>query len=308
MITIDASFWSSVGVDSSDGNTNGNQYDFYNSILMSNGVTVYNQKEFFKNSPINSIYYDDQLDWYRAIGVFYSEPIYDQYSFMQNVTFNGVDKVGNQKDFFKFILGIRNFTTLQSASSQYYTIPAVSLTGDFVIELEAVLGNTDSFDTFMSSGSTANRYRLTTGGASEIRMDSYTVSFANPLTLDGKLRTIKLTRVGNDFSLYQDEVLIQTVTDVTGGSKTAMFTRVANENNTNYFNGVLANVKITDGTDLIRYYKIDEDLSATSTIIDSGSDGSNGTAVSITSSEKFTLEGCSWVGSTKTIVIAGCTP
>ena len=49
MITIDASFWESVGVVNSDGNANGNQKDFYDSILMSNGNTVYNQYEFFRN-------------------------------------------------------------------------------------------------------------------------------------------------------------------------------------------------------------------------------------------------------------------
>ena len=49
-------------------------------------------------------------------------------------------------------------------------------------------------------------------------------------------------------------------------------------------------------TEPIRYYKLDEDFSATSTAIDSGSDGSHGTAVNITESEEFCLDGCYWLG------------
>ena len=70
MILIDSSFWSTVGVISSNGNPNGNQYGFYNSIDMSNTVTIYNQYEFFKNSPINGVYYNNQYEWYKATGYF----------------------------------------------------------------------------------------------------------------------------------------------------------------------------------------------------------------------------------------------
>ena len=54
MITIDASFWASVGVDSFDGNSNGNQKDFYDSVVV-NGVTIYNQKEFFHSNVVCSV-------------------------------------------------------------------------------------------------------------------------------------------------------------------------------------------------------------------------------------------------------------
>ena len=119
MILIDSSFWSTVGVISSNGNPNGNQYGFYNSIDMSNTVTIYNQYEFFKNSPINGVYYNNQYEWDKAIGVFHSEPIFDQYSFYQNVTFDGVNKVGNQYNFFKFLTAAISGDFLQGIFSTY---------------------------------------------------------------------------------------------------------------------------------------------------------------------------------------------
>jgi hypothetical protein len=292
MITIDASFWASVGVDSSDGNANGNQKDFYNSMVV-NGVAVNNQYDFFQNSTVNGIVYYNQFDWYRAIGTFYSEPIYDQYSFYQNVTFDGVNAVGNQKDFFEFILGIRYFTTLQSASSQYYTIPTVSLTADFEIELNfsttstntiAFLGNTANNDFLVSLNGTSLRYDL----------DGSTVQSIPATFNDGKFHNLRVKRVGGVNTIYLDNVLIGTIAlPVVTWTIDFIGTRIGG---VQLFDGVISDVKITDGTDLIRYYKIDEDLSATSTIIDSGSDGSNGTAISITSSELFTLEGADWIG------------
>ena len=117
MILIDNSFWTSVGVVMNDGNPNGNQYDFYNSIEMSNGETIYNQYEFFKNSPVDGVYYNDQYDWYRAVGVLYSEPIIDEYSFYQNVSVDGVNPVENQFEFFK---GLIDPVGLTSFCSYYF--------------------------------------------------------------------------------------------------------------------------------------------------------------------------------------------
>ena len=291
MITIDASFWASVGVDSSDGNANGNQRDFYNSMVV-NGVAVNNQKDFFQNSTVNGIVYYNQWDWYKAIGTFYSEPIYDQYSFYQNVTFDGINKVGNQKDFFNFILGIRYFTTLDGAAD-YYTIPTVTLTGDFEIECQFSLTDLTGDMVLFGDGATGFDYlRIDpVNGGLDIRYNNGFTSNDGQFTADNKLHTASLKRVGGTVFAYYDGVQVNTRTVSTSFTVEMLGSRL-----NNYLNGVISEVKITDGTDLIRYYKIDEDLSTTSTIIDSGSDGSNGTAVSISSSELFTLEGADWIG------------
>lgn len=119
MILIDSAFWSSVGLVLNTGNAEGNQYGFYNSIEMSNAVTVFNQYEFFKNSPVDGVYYDNQYDWYKAIGVLHSEPITDAYSFFKNVTFDGVNAVGNYVDFFKGLTSVITGDLLQGIFSSY---------------------------------------------------------------------------------------------------------------------------------------------------------------------------------------------
>ena len=229
---------------------------------------------------------------YRAIGVFYSEPIYDQYSFYQNVTFDGINKVGNQKDFFKFILGIRNFTTLDGVAD-YYTIPTVSLTGDFEIECQFSLTDLTADMVLFGDGATGFDYlRIDPiNGSLDIRYNNGFTSNDGQFTADNKLHTASLKRVGGTVFAYYDGVQVNSRSVSTSFTVEMLGSRL-----NNYLKGVLANIKITDGTDLIRYYKIDEDLSLGSTIIDSGSDGSNGTAISISSSELFTLEGADWIG------------
>lgn len=120
MILIDSSFWGNVGVASNDGNAAGNQYDFYNYIDMANGEVVRNQYEFFKESAVDGVYYDTPDDWYEAVGTLYSEPITDEYSFYQNVTFDGVNPVGNQYEFFKFLTdAISGIFNLSSALHEW---------------------------------------------------------------------------------------------------------------------------------------------------------------------------------------------
>ena len=170
MILIDASFWESVGLESFDGNENGNQYEFYNSMVV-NGVAVNNQYDFFQNSTVGGVVYHNQYDWYKAIGALYNEPIYDQYTFMQNVTFDGVNAVGNQYDFFKGLTDICRYFTTLNGTDQYYTIPTVTLTGDFLNLIPFkftttntgfihLLGDTTTNNNRLMYNKTSNRFQL----------------------------------------------------------------------------------------------------------------------------------------------------
>jgi len=60
---------------------------------------------------------------------------------------------------------------------------------------------------------------------------------------------------------------------------------------TRFFNGIIANLKITDGTTLTHDLAFDEDFATTSIAVNIGSIGAagNATAVNITDSELFTL-------------------
>ena len=302
MITIDASFWASVGVESFDGNENGNQRDFYNSMVV-NGVTVNNQKDFFQNSTVNGIVYYNQWDWYKAIGIFHSEPIYDQYSFYQNVTFDGINKVGNQKDFFKGITEICRYFTTLDGTSDYYTIPTVTLTGDFVINVKFLTSANGKMILGKSDNNNGWLYLLT---STSLRFKTNLATNRDftgiPAMDDGKLHSVKVIRTGTSIELFVDGISYGTQTD----NGDYIFNEIGHYNGGAFFDGVTSDVLIYDRTVSttipIRDYRINEDLSATSTIIDYGSDGSNGTAVSITSSDEFCLNGINWVSVNEMVV------
>jgi len=194
----------------------------------------------------------------------------------------------------------RYFTTLDG-TADYYTIPTVTLSNTFTFECEFALTSLTG-DHAIISNSALNEYvRIdATNGGVDMQLKSQFRSNSGKFTADGKKHRLKLisTEIGGNqqVEIYYDEVLIDTYLFNILGNTVWDGIGVRRNGLTNYFSGIISDVKITDGTDLIRYYKIDEDLSGTSTIIDSGSDGSNGTAVSITSSELFTLEGADWIG------------
>lgn len=194
----------------------------------------------------------------------------------------------------------RYFTTLDGVAD-YYTIPTVTLTGDFEIEFDFSLTDLTGNQCLISDGVIGDavwvRIDATNGGI-DFKYGGTVYTNDGQFTADSKLHTLKIEKVSTTITIYYDGVVVNTQTS--GGFSVDFITAFLGSRGgatKNFFNGVISEVKITDGTDLIRYYKIDEDLSATSTIIDSGSDGSNGTAVSITSSELFTLEGADWIGS-----------
>ena len=188
----------------------------------------------------------------------------------------------------------RYFTTLDG-TADWFTVPTITLTSSFI--LEAQLSTTSALAQYVLGNNTDDngyvRVNATTGVIA-VNFNSTKTIVGTVDVTDGKLHTVKVVNTLGSVELFIDGVSDGTVTGLVGNNT---FDRIGdNHTASTSFNGVISDVKITDGTDLIRYYKIDEDLSATSTIIDSGSDGSNGTAVSITSSELFTLEGADWIG------------
>jgi len=194
----------------------------------------------------------------------------------------------------------RYFTTLDG-TADYYTIPTVTLGNTFTFECEFSLASLTG-DQAIISNSALNEYvRIdATNGGVDMQLKGQFRSNSGKFVSDARIHNLKLIStditVNQKVEIYYDDVLIDTYLFNVIGNTVWDGIGVRRSGLTNYFNGVISEVKITDGTDLIRYYKLDEDLSATSTIIDSGSDGSNGTAISISSSELFVLEGADWIG------------
>ena len=189
----------------------------------------------------------------------------------------------------------RYFTDLASVSAQYYTIPSIALSGDFEVEGKFT---TVGASTQVLIGSTTSHYVAQVSNNWNVSISGVTSNFGSSVAeQDGKLHTYKLTRVGST-----TEFFIDGVSRGTTGTQTGTFT-LSNigSNPTFYWPGVLADVKIWKDGDrntgtLKRFYKIDEDLSVTSTIKDYGSDGSDGTAINSPVSEKYKLDGINWIG------------
>lgn len=160
----------------------------------------------------------------------------------------------------------RNYTTLDGVAD-YYTIPTVTLTGDFVLSTDVVINDISSIRAFAGLVSTStNAWRLLTSGSSDLRIGNYLITFTTSFTISGKLSNVGIRKEGNNFILFQDDVDLETITDATAGGNTFSFDSLGIRNGLNFFKDVISNVLIYDAGTLIRYYKIDEDFSTTTVL------------------------------------------
>ncbi len=191
----------------------------------------------------------------------------------------------------------RFFTELASAGSQHYTMPTVTLLGDFEVEVDFTAVTSTSMQTLFGGGipgSTETFLRLDpTDGAIDLIIGggAFLAGSAGSYTVDNQLHRIALRRTVNDYDILLDGISVQTFNQT---ALTATIATVGRRNvGADYFDGIIANLKITDGTKLIDW-AIDEDWVGPSTVVvNTGTLGAagNGTAVNITSSdaENFTL-------------------
>ena len=201
----------------------------------------------------------------------------------------------------------RNFTTLASAGSKHYTIPTKTLSGDFSVKCNFTKGASDTMAIGGSSGNSNHFIAwVTTATALQIKIDGTTNAFVTADLNDGKYHEMEIVRTSGDVEVFIDGASIGTGSNnVTGDFVLGLIG--GNNSPTNLWDGVIANVNINNSE---RFYKIDETWDGPSTVlVDSGSDGSNGTAVNITSSdsENFNFDGSvspnTWTNDAETIVI-----
>ena len=206
----------------------------------------------------------------------------------------------------------RYFTELASAGSQYYTIPSVTLSGDFEIE----------FDVYKSSFATTDSVLATVAGASadfiaiiastgniHVKTNGTGIGFlTNPLIIN-KLNHVKVARVGGDITVTVNGIAeTQTV-----GIADVTFDLIAAIGTPAFFNGIVSNVKITDAGTLVRWYEIKETWAGASTTLnDRSGNAQHGTAVNITAadSQRYTFNGNAspniWTGEDTTVIeVAG---
>jgi len=193
----------------------------------------------------------------------------------------------------------RYFTELTAAGSQHYTIPTVTLTGDFEVEVE--FSTTTTTNQILMGDSHAASYYF------NFDVSKFTVWIAgiqhNYLHTaytphDGKLHKIKYKLVGTSLELFLDDISLGSLTVVPYTGSNSFVIGNSNANNA-YFNGIISNVKITDAGTLVRQYDIKETWLNDLVLYDNVND-QHGLAVNITSAdaEKYSFDSVdqAWLG------------
>jgi len=186
----------------------------------------------------------------------------------------------------------RNFTELLDTDDQHYTIPPKLLGGaDFTLSVD--FKKTSSTWQPIIAGTLAVEDSIIidiSGGT--VRTFSYTGTTAQGLLQsagswnDGEFHTVRLDYddTANIIELYIDDSLKGSRTWVLNGSQDiALIGKRTGHGDE--FGGIIANVNINGE----RIYKIDENLVTSRVIVDSGTDGINGTAMNIATIPKFTI-------------------
>lgn len=194
MITINGAFLTSIGVVTVGNTFSASQQEWHTGLVMSNGTTVYNRYDFFLNSPVNGEFFNNQLDWYRAIGLFHSEPIYDQFTYMQNVSFDGVNVVGNQWDYYRTIGSVTPGGVTPSTVANFTVDDATAIVGQVLTFTDTSTNTPDGWT--YSFGETASAIsNLQNPTFSYSGTGSFTVSLTASNTEGGSGGTDNETKV-----------------------------------------------------------------------------------------------------------------
>lgn len=173
--------------------------------------------------------------------------------------------------------------------------------GDFGISFDIYPGNSSLQGILSQSGSTNVFIRLTnitTAPVIAFKMGGVEKSISAPDIEQSKLKTVRVYKTGGTVSVDVDGVFQSSQTDAAWSGTFTADTIGALGSPTQFFDGYLANVRLDNGGSDNRLYKIDENLSSTTNVIDSIS-GENGTAVNFTSSDLFTKIEGGYVGDNK---------
>ncbi len=150
----------------------------------------------------------------------------------------------------------RFFTDLQASLLQHYVLDnTVTLSGDFEIEITTTI----SLDTFILGGETTSDWlTMTAGGELYWKINNQNlVSTGLGLVADkSTLHISRLRRVAGVATLYFDGNIVDTDTGITGDFTVSQIGAITN---LQHFDGIIANLKITDQGVLTHDLPIDED-------------------------------------------------
>jgi len=186
----------------------------------------------------------------------------------------------------------RFFTDLTVAGSTHYTVPTISLTGNYN-KTDKVYFRGSVIHIWGNSANNNNRCTINADGSITWLPDGSATSVS---TAAGVVVLNKFNEIDVDRTSSTGTILVKGVSVFSGAVPTGTCTidRIGRSNVTDS-TGIIANDTTTDAGTLIRSYAINKNLALGTTIVDSIS-GQNGTAVNISSSELYTQDGADWLG------------
>ena len=141
MILVDRQFLTDIGI-IEGGETCGTFVDFYRGLVMSS-ETILTFRRFYEVATIGGVNYKNKVEFYKQIGIFYSEPeIKNEVTFMRNATFDGVNPIGDFVTFYKGVCALLDEPTVIHYSIQGYDTQATNELNNTTL---ANFDRTDSF-------------------------------------------------------------------------------------------------------------------------------------------------------------------
>ena len=158
----------------------------------------------------------------------------------------------------------RYFVTLDSVlNSKYEMVNPVTFTGDFEIESDIATSSLTGHMIVSTSNATQD-YIFVRSGTGEVGLSVSGGAITGTIVVaDGKLHTIKITKVGTTLSLFVDGVADGTAT--TTGASAQIGLIGGWSANSLYYSGIIANVKLTDqsgASDVVTTFKLDNSPAA----------------------------------------------
>ena len=153
--------------------------------------------------------------------------------------------------------GGRYFTTLSTAGSKYYTIPTKALAGDFDISITFASSTLSTMVLINEGGGGGDFIQIpSSNNGISIRFGGVSRNYVVTTPLDGKLHTVRIVNVATSCELFFDGV--SAGSQAIGAAPYNLLNIGRLDSGSQYFDGVISDVKITDAGVLDRYYKIDE--------------------------------------------------
>ena len=208
-------------------------------------------------------------------------------------------KEGGYLSYITNLLGVvsRYFVTLDPVLNSHYEMAApITFAGDFEAEVEF---STTSFAVHIivsTSEITQDYIFVRSTGEVGLRVSDGAIT-GTIVVADGKLHTIKVTKVGTTVSLFVDGILDGTATTTTTPTEIGLIGGWSA--NSLYYSGIIANAKFTDqsgASDVVTTFKLDQATANTESSVE-GNNSVTYNNIPQSARDLYTLDGNIWTDS-----------